>query len=67
MFVSKCIEISLLRENGLLLQTLLRPSDGQSITGYLLSYYWYTLLGQEKQVGLSALLEDTEKQNVMCG
>jgi hypothetical protein len=36
-----------------------------SIAGYLPSYYWYPfiLLGQEKQVGLSVLLKDTEKQN----
>jgi hypothetical protein len=38
-----------------------------SITGYLLSYlyYWYPfiLLGREKQVRLSVLLKDTDKQN----
>jgi predicted MPP superfamily phosphohydrolase len=37
-----------------------------SIAGYLPSHYWYPfiLLGREKQVGLSVLLKDTEKQNV---
>ena len=36
-----------------------------SIAGYLPSCYWYPiLLGGEKQVGLSVLLKDTEKQMV---